>query len=502
MRSWLIFTMLSVAACAATQSAIVPPNLPGPDREQNGGKAAQRDWTILVYMAADEDDLKPYAYMNIYEMESALAANEPSAGPKRKTDVLVQLDTPGQRGLRRIHIEPAKAPYNPALSKQYFENLSESDLQSQVLEVLDEPAHATSLDAAQDLKNFLHWGIARYPARHYMAIVWGHGSGWAPAQKRDGDSSFRSGIQGIATDKTQGTYLDTGLLSATLQEVIREDLGGRPFDIYASDACLMQSIEVATELTSIARFIVGSAQIQPFTGLPYRKFLGELNSGRFSLSSGMANSDPDEAYLLARRLPSLAAATLGGGELQARLSPDAKKTFTLSAVRSSELRESLVPALHEVGRLLVDATSPIPMRAVELGQHIQHLPSFMGGATDIGFFLQRLKDLMFTDGRCRLVPMNSEEIAQCSDRQTTLLLISIVKAQEALFRTVVSAAYGDEYAPAASPSRMLGFSGFSVWLPRSTYEYQNRITDFADSAFYKSGPWGSFLARIFSNGKN
>ena len=86
---------------------------------------------------------------------------------------------------------------------------------------------------------------------------------------------------------------------------------------------------------------------------------------------------------------------------------------------------------------------------------------------------------------------------QCVDRATTTLLVSILNAQQALGRSVISAAYGDEYAPATNPSRMNGFAAVSVWLPRTDRDYANRIKDFSTAAFYQSGPWASFLSKIF-----
>jgi hypothetical protein len=349
-----------------------------------------------------------------------------------------------------------------------------------------------------------------------MVIVWGHGRGFAPRQSSDltgepraeapatPDTPSDSGVlRGIAADKTQHTYLDTPLLRDTLQAVVQEDLSGRPFDIYASDACLMQSIEVATELAGVARFIVGSAQIQPFTGLPYRQLLHELNSGRLQ---GQGDADADEAYLIARQLPALAADAMHGDGLPARLAPSAVKTFTLSALRSSELRNNLVPALHEVGRRLSASITAVPLRAVQLGQHIQNMPSFLGGATDIGYFLERLKDALLVSGSCHLDSRSGAEVIQCSDAPTTLLLGSLTRAQQALSATVISAAFGEDYLPPTDPTRMLGFAALSVYLPRSQRDYHNRIHDYATATFYQPsattdsqvGPWRDWLDKIFA----
>ena len=486
----LLISILLCQACANPQV------LPDPDPRKIP-TATEKDWTILVYMAADQKDLAPYAYMNLYEMESAFAGDARTAASTETTNLVVQLDTPGQTGLRRLRMVADAHPYDNTLSKTYFEGRRESDIASPVVQLLDEPAQQNAAQSARDLQNFLHWGVTTYPARHYMVIVWGHGRGFAPAQSPNAPANSET-LRGIAADETQGTYLDTPLLRDTLQAVVHEDLGDRPFDIYASDACLMQSIEVAQELVGVSRFIVGSAQIQPFSGLPYRQLLHEINSGRFGMASGQSARNEDQAYLVARMLPALAAASLHGDGLQARLSAEATKSFTLSALRSIDVNERLAPALHDVGRKLDASLAVAPLRAVQLGTRIQRLPSFLGGATDIGYFLTRMRDTLFVNGWCRLADRDGEEVASCSDAPTTELLLSLGRAQQALAQSVVSAAYGDDYAPADNPSRMAGFAAVSVWLPRNDRDYANRIKDFSTSTFYKSGAWSSFFSRIFS----
>lgn len=482
--------LLLCLACAGSKSV-----LPAAPRKP---VVAKKDWTLLVYMAADYDDLKPYAYLNLYEMEQALASTAQAGMPSR-AEVLVQLDTPGLQGLRRMRIVPATEPYNHALTQEYFASRCESDLHSPVVALLDEPQQESAAQAALHLKDFLHWGIRNYPAQHYMVIVWGHGKGWAAAQSANAAANDGR-LRGIAADKTQGTYLDTPLLHKTLQAVINEDLGGQPLDIYASDACLMQSIEVATELFDVARFVIGSVQIQAFSGLPYRQLLQAIQQFGVPLKSdGAVHRQKDEAFELARLLPALANEALHGDGLQARLTSEAVHSFTLSALRTSELVGSLVPALHGLGQELRATLDGNPLRAVQLGQRILTMTSFLGGPTDLGYFLERFKDGLRQSGWCRLVLLDGEETTQCSDRQVTALLVALVSAQQALSRTVVGLAYGDDYKPANNPARMLGFSGVSIWLPRTPSDYQNRIDDYSSSLFYRApSPWGQWLRQIFA----
>src|SRR6185295_4049032 len=107
-------------------------------------------------------------------------------------------------------------------------------------------------------------------------IVWGHGQGFRPSPEGAESIRYNKGgaSGGVAFDETQGTVLDIPSLARALGAASRDKLGGRPFDLYASDACLMQSIEVAGELTSVARFVVGSEQTEDdYVGLPYRAWI-------------------------------------------------------------------------------------------------------------------------------------------------------------------------------------------------------------------------------------
>ena len=75
----------------------------------------------------------------------------------------------------------------------------------------------------------------------------------------------------------------------------------------------MQMLEVSYEIGAGARFVVGSAQVQSYLGLPYRRLLYELNSGRFNGlrkdSRGSLDSE-DEPLLLARMIPQLMKSSL------------------------------------------------------------------------------------------------------------------------------------------------------------------------------------------------
>jgi len=161
------------------------------------------------------------------------------------------------------------------------------------------------------LADFGKWAKKQYPAKKYMLIVWNHGKGW---EKYAGGAT-----KGISYDDETGNHITTQQLALALQE-----LGG--VDLYASDACLMQMVEVAYEIKDHSRYILGSEETEPAGGYAYDKFLTLLNAtpGFTPEQLGKAVVDTfyeyyqatDERYythslLNAAALPGLAAAVDG-----------------------------------------------------------------------------------------------------------------------------------------------------------------------------------------------
>jgi hypothetical protein len=474
----------------------------------------RKDWAVLVYMAAD-NDLTPYAYWDLYEMEAGYQGTRAVGGSTINTDLIVQLDTAGIRGVRRLHVFQTPEAYDDRLRKADFDTWTEESIRSPIVALLPEMAEAES----SKLQKFLEWGMREYPADHYMVIVWGHGQGWAPSPApreparsrflRESDVSLGPALApvspgpwaqpsspfaerrfgGLAFNNSQGTYLDIPTLRATLKRVSQRMLGGRPIDVYASDACLMQMVEVATEMSDTARFIVGSTQVQNFLGLPYRRLMFELNTGRFAGERAETGSD-DEAYLLARMIPKVFKASMAPNGLQGRIAPEGIKTITMSSISTSELDAALLPAMENLSQRLVEYLLGDPMRAMDVQFVLQHAPTFQGGAQELGAFLTLLRTLV------------DHELARGDggDPEVDRLRRAIGEAKAALHRTVMNYALGTKYTGAEDQLYLMGFKAVSVWLPNSDRDLANRVEDFKTSAFYRRvSHWLPWLEMAFKS---
>ena len=191
-----------------------------------------QEWTMLVYIAAD-NDLAQWADSDLVEMEQF--------GSNANVSVAVQIDKPWI-GARRMLIGPgASSPI-------------------QDLGVID-------MCSWETLSDFLSWGISTFPADRYLVILWDHGTGWTVMPNKSFGSDWSSGnVLSIANG-------DFRKALATAYEYT-----DRRIDLFAFDACLMQQAEVAFELTPYARILLAPQSVMPLAGLRYDDILETIHT--------------------------------------------------------------------------------------------------------------------------------------------------------------------------------------------------------------------------------
>src|SRR5256712_1765414 len=200
-------------------------------------RAASADWTLLVYMDAD-NNLEDYGIADFLEMAGV--------GSTSRVNIVVQFDRAAgynsQYGdwtdTKRFLVQAGMTP-TPANALM---NLSEVDMA--------DPA---------SLVSFVTWGAAAYPARHYFLDLWDHGLGW----------------QGVILDMNPNAFMTTAQLASALSQ-IRTALG-RTVDIVGLDACRL-TLEIMDELQPYADYFVGSQKDEPLAGWPYDTFLSAVTA--------------------------------------------------------------------------------------------------------------------------------------------------------------------------------------------------------------------------------
>lgn len=202
--------------------------------------ASQSKWTMLVYMAAD-NNLSDLAYSDINEMEKI--------GSNDYLKMVVQIDDATNNGTKRYLIN--KDSDETTLSSPVIETISENDSSDSVA-----------------MKEFFEWGIENYPSNNIILVVWDHGTGWRNAPVR----------KAIAFDDTSSNSMTISELSNVMSDISTSI--GKKIDILALDACLMQNMELLFEIYNSTDILIGSSETSPGNGFPYdriAKFINDNN---------------------------------------------------------------------------------------------------------------------------------------------------------------------------------------------------------------------------------
>ena len=223
------------------------------------------EWTVLVYMAAD-NNLEEYAIMDVNEMESI--------GSDSKLKIAFQLDrTPGY--------DETNGNWTTARRYLATKDADVNIMNSQLIQELGE----VDMAAPETLASFIQWGTEKYPAYHYLLVLWDHGRGW---RSRILLAPLTREVKSINVDDTSGTEMSLEALALALNSNPGLDL-----DIVCFDACLMQMMEVAYAIRDYADIMVGSEENVPVVGLPYALLMSKISAdpeiSPYALSEGIVD---------------------------------------------------------------------------------------------------------------------------------------------------------------------------------------------------------------------
>ncbi|MCB0419217.1 MAG: hypothetical protein KDD39_16335, partial [Bdellovibrionales bacterium] len=331
--------------------------------------------------------------------------------------------------------------------------------------------------------DFISWGMKQYPAQHYMIILWGHGKGW------------------LVRDKAQVSHLSGSELADSLRQIHEEVLESkRPIDNFIADACFMQGVELATELSTYTRFTSGSAQVQSFLGLPYRTFFYELNSSFHRLGQRLKRQaeqfqkrglpekaraaldkwevlKKDEPAAVANTLPYLVSASLSDSGYQGRVDkssdgyPEGKDFFTFASVDGKVLRLQLIPQLEKLAVALKAFLFEDKEKRFERALDLQFaVPALQMFRTDL-----RTRELGSTLGKLKLLGKSYPGSAQAR-----VVARAAHEAEKTLEAVVPSVYFSKRY------EKYPRFRAIGFWLPESPEEYKEDLAAFQDTLFFNS----------------
>ena len=231
-------------------------------------RPALKEWTVLIYVSA-RNNLGLEAIKDVNEMEAA--------GSTDKINVVVEMG--------RIVCKPDFNPFSSVqepvppqadwTGSRRFLIKKDADplaINSPVL------VHFPDADMGgwKHLAEFIAWGRAAYPAKKYLLIVGGHGSGWRGVKPPPGAA------KGISYDEVSGNHISPAELAAAIK-------AGGGVNVYASDACLMQTVEFIYDLQDSAEYVVGSQETTPGSGYNYEVFLKALAANPGDSLAGAAS---------------------------------------------------------------------------------------------------------------------------------------------------------------------------------------------------------------------
>lgn len=121
-----------------------------------------------------------------------------------------------------------------------------------------------NMDDPKVLKEFIDWGMKKYPADRYAVILWDHGSQW----------------EGFGGDTQDGTTDGDGALTPVqIRDAIQEAMKNnkvQKLDFLAFDTCLMGGIEVLDAFNGLCDFFFACPEIDYGSGWNYEEALGWL----------------------------------------------------------------------------------------------------------------------------------------------------------------------------------------------------------------------------------
>lgn len=138
----------------------------------------------------------------------------------------------------------------------------------------------------RNVVDFVQWTKKYFPARHYVLIIWDHGTGFVDPMKNVAvaptGTSGAAGTKAISFDFVTKNHITT----PELAELLRQS--GK-LDVLVLNACLMLNAEVSYELKDYAPVTLGSEEVMSAAGFDYADFLAKLNDAPGSTAEQAAD---------------------------------------------------------------------------------------------------------------------------------------------------------------------------------------------------------------------
>lgn len=332
------------------------------------------DWTIMIFMNGD-NNLEGDALINFRQLAEV--------GSSDKVNALVQFDriakyahtTPDWSQTLRFRVTKGMEP----LPKFALQDLGE-----------------VNMGDGRVLQDFVSWSRHQFPAKHYMLVIWDHGQGWRlllddlsndlsktpRTRPRSSDTASGAetttplgtirgpGYRSISFDETNN---DDRLYNSEIHDALRKALGNQTLDILGFDACVMSMVETAYAMRDVARYLVGSEELEPGTGWDYEDWFQRI--GASSPQDGAALSkitvaSYEDQYRIRDPETTLSAIDLSGIDTLAN-SIDRFSAISMTKI-DTEL-QTLVDARTATSRYGITLETDYKLYHVDLGKFLEEV---------------------------------------------------------------------------------------------------------------------------------
>jgi hypothetical protein len=224
------------------------------------GELKPRRWTVMVYMAAgDSPDLDAVAVQDLREMER---------GVNEHAHVVAQINRAW-----------------PDAPQRYLIEKTLSHATGRLVGGSEHVGVATSgrnnMGDQLTLSDFLKWAVPKYPAEHYMLVLWGHAYGLGFGRDH-GDS-----LTLVELTRALRAFENARDKMADRCRSSKMPVDSGPIDILGANSCAMSYLEAAFELHKHAKYLVASQITVPFAGWPYDAILSSIDSTTTPESLGL-----------------------------------------------------------------------------------------------------------------------------------------------------------------------------------------------------------------------
>jgi len=263
MKKILFFSIIFISLISCYQAVNTgtqgSPSGGSPNTGEQYDPSSSRLWTVIVYMAAD-NDLEAAAIADFNELEAVQYYHVP-------VTILVLLDrasgydmtNENWTGTRLYEIKPDPNGLTGTIKSPRLDSME--------LGLSKDTETELNLADPWVLSRLIDFAKSNYPAEDYALLIWGHGTGWRGGSET---GSMPEPVKAIAFDDTSGQYMSLPSFGRAIS--------GKGLSVIGFDTCFAALLEVAYQIRDDARLFIGSEGEILSTGWDYTNLFNDFFS--------------------------------------------------------------------------------------------------------------------------------------------------------------------------------------------------------------------------------